>query len=75
MPPQAATGLPPTVVPNRRFCAAAVTVLSAGVDNSTGFALASVSVAAFNIGDVAVPTPWTLTIQNDHYAGLSQVII
>ena len=60
---------------DRRFCAAAVTVLSAGVDNSTGFSLASVSVAVSNIGGVAVPTPWTLTIQNDYYAGLSQVVV
>ena len=27
---------------------------------------------ATNIGPVAVPTPWTLTINNPYYAGISQ---
>ena len=37
-----------------------------------GLYLGSVMVTATNVGPVAVPTPWLLTITNKYYAGVSQ---
>ncbi len=37
-----------------------------------GLYLGSVMVTASNVGLVAVPTPWLLTITNVYYAGVSQ---
>ncbi|EIE18857.1 hypothetical protein COCSUDRAFT_59785 [Coccomyxa subellipsoidea C-169] len=70
--PKQATGLPPTVAVNKNFCSSQVTVTSSGVDNTTGLYLGSVMVTATNVGPVAVPTPWVLTIANVYYAGVSQ---
>ncbi|BDA48966.1 probable major extracellular endoglucanase at N-terminal half [Coccomyxa sp. Obi] len=73
--PKQATGLPPTITANKNFCSAQVTVTTSGIDNTTGepwLYLGSVMVTASNIGPVAVPTPWSLTITNVYYAGVSQ---
>lgn len=65
--------LPPTVKANANFCQAQMLVTSAGTDNATGLFLGSVMVTATNVGPVAVPTPWTITIANPYYLGVSQV--
>ena len=68
-----ASQLPPTVKANANFCQAQMLVTSAGTDNATGLFLGSVMVTATNVGPVAVPTPWTITIANPYYLGVSQV--
>ena len=65
--------LPPTVKANANFCQAQMLVTSAGTDNATGLFLGSVMVTTSNVGPVAVPTPWTITIANPYYLGVSQV--
>ena len=50
-------------------------VTSAGTDNTTGLFLGSVMVTVTNVGNVTVPTPWTITIANPYYLGVSQVLI
>lgn len=50
-------------------------VTSAGTDNTTGLYLGSVMITTTNVGPVAVPTPWTITIDNPYYLGVSQVIL
>lgn len=65
--------LPPTVKANANFCQAQMLVTSAGTDNATGLFLGSVMVTTTNVGPVAVPTPWTITIANPYYLGVSQV--
>ena len=64
--------LPPTTRADANFCSAQMMVTAAGTDNATGLFLGSVMVSATNTGPVAVPTPWTITVTNPYYVGVSQ---
>ena len=52
-------------------CSAQVQVAAPGGDGMGGFT-ASVMVTATNLGNATIPAPWTLSIANPAYSGISQ---